>query len=204
MNPFPTLHTQRLHLRELTANDAPALFAIHCDTNHMRWFGTDPMTDLVQAQALIEVFAQWRTQPNPGTRWGIEHDGELIGSCGLFKWNRGWDSCSLSCELAPAACGRGLMNEALRSTLDWGFEHMQLHRIEALVHPQNGASLKLLQHLGFEREGTLREAGFWKGERHDLEVLGLLVREWPDGGLAANGEALRKHWRNLVSRTNGD
>ena len=77
MNPFPTLATQRLRLRELRATDAPALFAIHRDAANMRWFGADPMTDLAQVHALIDTFAQWRTQPNPGTRWGIERDARL-------------------------------------------------------------------------------------------------------------------------------
>lgn len=85
MSLFPTLSTQRLSLRELVENDAPSVFAIHGDRENMRWFGAEPMTTLAQAQALIETFAQWRTQPNPGTRWGIEHAGHLIGSCGLFK-----------------------------------------------------------------------------------------------------------------------
>lgn len=180
MNSFPTLHTQRLHLRELVASDAPAVFAVYRDAHSMRWFGADPMTDLAQAHALIETFAHWRTQPNPGTRWGIEWEGELVGSCGLFKWNRGWNSCSLAFELAPGARGKGLMGEALRAMLDWGIANMLLHRVEALAHPQNGASLRLLRRLGFETEGTLREAGFWGGQRHDLQVLGLLTQEWLD------------------------
>ncbi|WP_439862688.1 GNAT family N-acetyltransferase [Pseudomonas antarctica] len=180
MNSFPMLYTSRLRLRELRPADAPAVFAIHSNSANMRWFGVDPMADLAQAHALIETFAQWRTQANPGTRWGIEHNGELVGSCGLFKWNRSWNSCSLSCELAPAARGQGLMSEALRAMLDWGFAHMQLHRIEALVHPKNAASHALLERLSFKIEGTLREAAFWNGGRHDLRVLGLLAREWLD------------------------
>lgn len=180
MSPFPALRTPRLSLRELVPTDAPALFAIHSDADNMRWFGADPMTDPAQAKALIETFAQWRTHANPGTRWGIEHNGELVGSCGLYKWNRAWNSCSLSCELAPTARGQGVMSEALRSVLDWGFAHMHLHRVDAWVHPQNTASHALLQRLGFKIEGTLREAAFWSGQRHDLAMLGLLAREWLD------------------------
>ncbi len=180
MRPFPTLRTPRLHLRELVEKDALALCTIYRDTDSMRWFGANPMTEVAQAKALIETFAQWRTQPNPGTRWGLEWEGRLVGSCGLFKWNRGWNSCSLACELSPELRGQGVMSEALRAMLDWGFAHMQLHRVEALVHPQNTASLTLLTHLGFKTEGSLREAGFWNGQRHDLEVLGLLAREWLD------------------------
>ncbi|NMX93502.1 MULTISPECIES: GNAT family protein [unclassified Pseudomonas] len=177
MNSFPTLCTERLQLRELTANDAPALFAIYRDAEAMPWFGIDPMTDLSQAHTLITTFAQWRTQANPGTRWGLEHDGRLIGTCGLFKWNRHWNSCALACELAPSARGHGLMSEALRSVLDWGFAQMQLHRVEALVHPQNRPSQALLERLGFTREGVLREAGFWAGCYQDLQVFSLLSHE---------------------------
>lgn len=178
MTAFPTLQTQRLHLRQLVASDAPAVLALHADADSMRWLGADAMTDLAQAQALIDTFAQWRTQPNPGTRWGIEFEGALVGSCGLFKWNRGWNSCALAFELAPGARGKGLMGEALHAVLNWGVEHMQLHRVEALVHPHNSSSLKLLERIGFHVEGTLRQAGYWNGRRRDLHVVGLLTQEW--------------------------
>jgi ribosomal-protein-alanine N-acetyltransferase len=70
MSDFPTLETDRLLLRELVADDAPALFAIHGDAPAMRWYGADPMVDVRQAQRLIETFAGWRQMPNPGVRWG--------------------------------------------------------------------------------------------------------------------------------------
>lgn len=48
MSDFPTLETDRLVLREIVADDAPALFAIHSDAIAMRWFGTDPLVDIAQ------------------------------------------------------------------------------------------------------------------------------------------------------------
>ena len=84
---------------------------------------------------------------------------------------------ALACELAPSARGHGLMSEALRSVLDWGFAQMHLHRVEALVHPQNRPSQALLERLGFTREGVLREAGFWAGCYQDLQVFSLLSHE---------------------------
>ena len=76
--PFPTLTTPRLQLRELKARDADALFAIHSDPETMRWFGADPLVDRHQALQLIEMFAEWRKAPAPGTRWGIvrQSDGD--------------------------------------------------------------------------------------------------------------------------------
>jgi ribosomal-protein-alanine N-acetyltransferase len=180
MSDFPTLETDRLLLRELVADDAPALFAIHGDAHAMRWYGADPMIDVRQAQRLIEIFAGWRRMPNPGVRWGIQRqsDASLIGTCGLFKWNRGWQTCTIGYELGRAARGAGLMAEALSAALAWAFAEMQLNRIEAQIHPDNAASLKLARGLGFVQEGRAREAGYWQGEHHDLLQFGLLRRDW--------------------------
>lgn len=84
--PFPALETARLCLREITDDDAEALFRIHSDQDHMKWFGADPLQSLEQARDLVRLFAGWRRQPNPGTRWGIEWLSRpgLIGTCGLF------------------------------------------------------------------------------------------------------------------------
>ncbi|MDK2125197.1 GNAT family N-acetyltransferase [Parachitinimonas caeni] len=179
-SPFPTLHTPRLHLREMIESDAETLLAIHGDTETMQWFGTDPLTELAQAQKLVQTFAGWRKLPNPGTRWGIEDvvRGQLLGSCGLFKWDKGWRCCSLGYELARNAQGKGYMREALIAILDWGFHNMALNRIQAQVHPENIASIKLLGILGFAEEGRLREAGYWNGRYHDLLQFGLLARDF--------------------------
>ena len=181
---FPTLRTERLTLREITQADAPALLAIHGDADAMRWYGTDPISSLEQAREMVETFARWRSLPAPGVRWGLarREDDALIGSLGLFKWNRGWRSCTLVYELARARQGQGLMSEALRAALAWGFEHMELNRIEAQVHPDNQASQLLLERLDFQMEGRARQAGFWLGRHQDLISLSLL-RE--DSALAA-------------------
>ncbi|MEO8806426.1 MAG: GNAT family protein [Burkholderiaceae bacterium] len=179
MNEFPSLTTERLSLREVVIDDAATLFAIHGDPVVMRWFGVEPLTDLAGAHKLVELFAGMRTQANPGTRWGItrQADGELLGTCGLFGWNRNWRKCALGYELSQAAWGQGFMREALVRVIDWGFEHMELNRIEAQVHPANTASLKLLAALGFVQEGVLREVGHWGGSYHDMVQLSLLKRE---------------------------
>lgn len=177
---FPALETERLLLREILAEDADALFAIHGNAEVMRWFGSDPLPDLPAAEALIKGFAGWRLTPNPGTRWGIQRkDGsELIGTCGLFAWNRNWRKCFVGYELAQDEQGKGYMRETLQVVLHWGYEHMALNRIEAQIHPENGASLKLAQSMGFVQEGRLREIGFWRGQYHDMLQFSLLRAEF--------------------------
>jgi len=179
MADFPVLKTSRLTLRELTKQDAPVLLKIHGDADAMKWFGTDPITHIDHAEQLVELFAGWRTAPSPGIRWGLEDStADLIGTCGLFKWNRSWKSCSIGFELAQAAQGKGFMNEAILACIRWGLSHMQLNRIDALVHPDNVRSLYLLQRIGFVCEGTLRRAGFWANMHHDLIQLSLLRSEF--------------------------
>lgn len=177
---FPALETDRLRLREIVADDAAAVFAIHGDAAHMQWFGTEPQRRIEDAAELIETFAAWRNGPSPGILWGIERraDGELLGTCGLFKWNRTWRSSALGYELAAQAQGHGYMREALRAVLAYGFAERRLNRIEAVVHPQNRRSIALLSALGFVQEGTLREGGYWSGRHHDLLQFGLLAREY--------------------------
>ena len=180
---FPNLETERLLLREIVYADVPALFAIHGDPETMKWFGVDPLVDEAGAAELVDLFASYRTQPNPGARWGIQlkDQASIVGSCGLFAWHRGWNKCTLGYELHPRLQGQGYMNEALLTCIDWGFQNMALNRIEAQVHPCNAASIRTLERLGFEREGISRQLGFWRGQYHDMFQYALLRQDWPMG-----------------------
>lgn len=62
------------------------------------------------------------------------------------------------------------MPEALRAVIQYGFDVLQLHRIEALVMLGNEQSVRVLEKLGFSKEGVLREYGFWKNRFWDLQM----------------------------------
>ncbi|WP_208451510.1 GNAT family N-acetyltransferase [Burkholderia gladioli] len=186
MEAFPHLLTRRLVLRELSAADAPALYAIHGDAEAMRWYGADPLTAPAQAVRLIDTFSAWRIAGS-GLRWGLERraDARLLGTCGLFRWSRPWRSCTIGYELAREVRGQGFMREALGAVLEHGFETMALNRIEARVHPDNAASLRALEALGFVREGYQRQAGYWGGAFHDLAQYALLREDHRARGAGA-------------------
>ena len=176
---FPHLHTPRLHLRQILPSDASALFAIHSDIEWMRWYGVDPVTDLYQAEQLAELFAGW-FHAGTGFRWGLERreDRQLIGTCGLFRWNKSWRNCVIGYEILRSCHGQGYMREALTTVLDYGFNMMHLHRIQAETHPDNLASIGIATHLGFRFEGVHRDQAFWGSRFHDLNCYSLLEREW--------------------------
>jgi ribosomal-protein-alanine N-acetyltransferase len=177
---FPTLVTQRLHLREACAQDAPALFSTHQDAQRMRWFGSDLLTNITEAEALIARFQANRLLPVPAVRWMLERKAQpgWIGSCGLFGWNKPWRRCVLGYEIAQVAEKQGYMKEALTAVISFGFEHMALNRIEAVIHPDNAGSIGLVRHLGFIEEARMREVAFWGEAHHDMLAFALLKRDW--------------------------
>lgn len=176
---FPDLLTPRLHLREIALTDAPALFTIHADAEWMRWYGVEPLTELAQAERLAEMFHNW-TAAGTGYRWAIERrsDNRLIGTCGLFRWNHSWRNCVIGYEIARDSQRQGYMKEALQSVLDFGFDGMDLHRVQAETHPHNLASIGIAKKLGFRFEGVHREQALWGGQFHDLHCYSLLAPEW--------------------------
>lgn len=176
---FPDLRTDRLHLREIQPSDAPALFTIHSDAEWMRWYGVDPLVDPAQAEELAELFAGW-FGAGTGFRWALERlsDRRLIGTCGLFRWNRSWRNCVVGYEILRDCQRQGYMQEALAAIIDFGFHSMNLHRIQAETHPDNLASIALLTRMGFCFEGVHREQAYWGGRFHDLNCYSLLVRDW--------------------------
>jgi ribosomal-protein-alanine N-acetyltransferase len=176
---FPCLKTPRLFLRELVTDDAPALFDLYADRDHMRWHGIDSFPNIAAAEDRIKKLSEMRMAPNPATPWAIETAGNVfIGSCGLFAWNRNWRKCSIGYELTRAAQGHGYMHEALQAAISWGFREMTLNRIEAQVHPNNDRSIAVLRRLGFTEEGRLRQAAFWSNEYQDMLQFSVLKAEW--------------------------
>ncbi|MDM0015020.1 GNAT family N-acetyltransferase [Variovorax sp. J22P168] len=83
---FPRLATGRLTLREIVMSDAPALLATHGDREAMRWLGSDSITSLKQAEAMVTIFAGWRKPAVSGVTWAIvrNRDHRFVGTCGLF------------------------------------------------------------------------------------------------------------------------
>ena len=175
---FPLINTSRLVLREVVVEDAPALFALYADREHMQWYGIDPFPDLDAAENRIRKLSEMARAPNPATCWAIDLAGKFIGTCGLFAWNRNWRKCSVGYELTKDAQGHGYMQEAARSVISWGFREMELNRIEAQTHPNNTRSINLLGRLGFAEEGRLRQAAYWSAQHHDMLQFSLVRAEW--------------------------
>ena len=105
-------------------------------------------------------------------------DGAFIGWCSLTRWNPDYRSASMGYCLDEAAWGHGYATEAGRALLQWAFDTLDLNRVQAETDTRNAASARVLEKLGFVREGTLREDCVVNGEVSDSWVYGLLRRQW--------------------------
>ena len=182
--PTPTLGTARLRLRPVTSTDADALFALHSDPYVLRYWDAPPWRDRDRADRFIAVCRQMAEEGN-GARLAIESgsDGRFIGWCGLTRWNPDHRSASLGYCLGQAAWGHGYATEAARALLQWAFDTLDLNRVQAETDTRNVASARVLEKLGFVREGTLREDCVVNGDVSDSWVYGLLRRDWrPSSG----------------------
>lgn len=175
-----TIATERLRLRPLRDDDAPALFGIFSDPRVMRYWSAPAWTADGDARDYI---ARDREAMSRGDylRLGIERreDARLIGMCTLFSLAPQCRRAELGYALAADAWGNGYMDEALRALLDFGFNTLGLNRVEADIDPRNGPSARSLERLRFRREGLLRERWIVAGEVQDSLVFGLLRSDWP-------------------------
>jgi len=113
-------------------------------------------------------------------KWGVARlsDDTVIATVTLFRVDLDNGRAELGYAMAQEWWGQGYMGEALRSLLDYTFNTLNLRRLEADVDPRNGASIRTLERLGFQREGFLRERWHVAGEIQDALFYGLLKREW--------------------------
>jgi RimJ/RimL family protein N-acetyltransferase len=176
--PSPTLHTARLRLRPFDDADAEGLFALHSSAHVLRYWDAPPWSDRVRADGFITTCRQLEEQ-GTGARLAVDRasDGGFIGWCSLNRWNPDHRSASLGYCFRAEAWGHGYATEAARAVLSWAFDTLDLNRVQAETDTRNMASARVLEKVGFVREGTLREDCVVDGEVSDSWVYGLVRRE---------------------------
>jgi ribosomal-protein-alanine N-acetyltransferase len=177
---FPRLETERLILREIVPSDVDAIFRIRGDYKVTRYNIGAAYASVEEAATLIAAMTT-AYQDETEIRWGItlkNDSSAVVGICGYNYWNRRDARASVGYDLAQAYWGQGIMTEALQAVIRFGFEHMELNRIEADTDVRNAASARVLTKLGFRREGVQRDQFFQDGQFHDLLLFSLLHREF--------------------------
>jgi RimJ/RimL family protein N-acetyltransferase len=175
----PVLDSNRLRLRPLGDGDVDDVFGVFGDPNVMRYWSTPVFHEREQAEGLIAQVRQGFVT-RTFVQWGIvgREDDVVLGTCSLFRIEPVHRRAEIGFALRRLDWGRGLASEAVARAIEFAFGPLDLIRIEADVDPRNDRSIRLLERLGFEREGYLRSRYIVSGEIQDTLFLGLLREEW--------------------------
>ncbi|USZ68370.1 GNAT family N-acetyltransferase [Halorussus salilacus] len=105
-------------------------------------------------------------------------DGETVGNVSLSPIDQRAGNCEIGLWVAPDHHGRGYGTEASRLLTGYAFDELRMHRVGARVFAHNDASRRILEKIGFEREGVHRDEAFTGGEYVDVCYYGVLADEW--------------------------
>jgi ribosomal-protein-alanine N-acetyltransferase len=173
--PFPVLETERLLLRRLNADDAQSIFELRSNPQTMKYVPRPLAKTIDDALAHIALIDA-KINSNEGINWAIsfKDSADFIGIIGHYQIHTQNFRAEVGYMLLPKFHNRGIISEALAKVVDYGFTHMGLHSIEAIIDPGNRASARVLEKNGFIREAHLRENEFYEGKFLDTVIYSLL------------------------------
>ena len=172
---LPTLETERLILRPMRMRDAADLYSYAQDrevSRHVLW---DAHRSLAQSREFLRAaIRQYRRGQPSSFAITLRDGGRMIGTIGFMWINPDHRSGEVGYSLSRDYWNRGIMTEALRAVIDFGFNKLDLHRIEAQYETDNPASGRVMAHVGMQYEGTLRGRLMNKGRYVDVRLCAIL------------------------------
>ena len=176
---LPVIETERLTLRKMRLSDAADVFRYAQDhevARHVLW---EAHQSVWESRAYIRFLLYQYRNGEPGS-WGIvlKETGRVVGTIGYMNYSADNSTVEVGYSLAREHWGKGLMTEALNAVIDETFRVLKLHRIEAMHFTDNPASGRVMEKCGMQHEGHLRERICCKGVFRDVEMWGILRKDW--------------------------
>jgi ribosomal-protein-alanine N-acetyltransferase len=177
----PKLETDRLLLRKFVLQDARNVFA--------HWLSDERITDnRINAahktvsetiERVAKIVSSYEN--NEFCYWAIElkASGELIGEIDLYNFDKDTENCEVSYSIGYNWWNQGYGTEALRAVVEFGFRHMNIHKISAAHNTDNPASGKIMGKVGMVQEGIIRHMiRNSKYQYKDCAVWGILQEDY--------------------------
>ena len=173
--PFPNLETERLLLRRVVPTDVKEIFALRSNSETMKYIPRPLLKtdeDALEHVAMIDS----KIDTNEGINWAItlKDNPKLIGIIGHYRIKPEYFRAEIGYMLLPEYHGKGIISEAVKEAIRYGFQVMKLHSIEAVIDPENQASAKVLEKNGFVKEAHFKENEYYDGRFWDSVVYSLL------------------------------
>jgi ribosomal-protein-alanine N-acetyltransferase len=174
-NPFPVLETERLILRMIRNDDRQEMFEIRSNRQTMQYIPRPLANTVEDAQKVIDMINGF-VERNERINWAITEKGsdKMLGVIGYVRMLEDAHRSEVGYVMHHDSMGKGFAKESLQAVVDYGFNVMNLHSIEAIIRPDNAASIKLVEKLGFIREAFFRDYVFHEGQYYDEAVYSLI------------------------------
>ncbi|MFC0187142.1 GNAT family N-acetyltransferase [Fictibacillus aquaticus] len=194
----PKVETDRLILRKMKQSDAQNVFDHwlsdeRVSDNRVNAAHTTVSETIERIAKIVSDYANkefcW---------WAVERkaDGKLIGEIDLYEFDNTTGNCEVSYSIGYEWWNKGYGTEILRAIVEFGFRHMNIHKITAAHNTDNPASGKVMAKVGMEQEGTIRHMiRNAKGQYKDCAIYGIIHEDY-----------LKKHRLNniLINYSRGD
>lgn len=168
------LRDEAIVLRPFTLDDVSAIVAACQDPEILRWI---PVIPRPYTEEHARSFVSGDSSADPGHQFAITEQGDVVGSIGM-RVNEVNGNGHIGYWCAREARGRGVTTRALRLVCRFGFDYLQLGRLELITDPDNHASQRVAEKAGFRREGVLRSHLVHPdGRRRDSVMFSLLPGE---------------------------
>lgn len=174
-SPFPNLETERLFLRRVDVKDVNEIIVLRSNPETMKYI-PKPLVKTIEDALEHIAMMDAKIENNEGINWAITQKGnpKLIGVIGHYRIKPEHYRAEIGYMLLPEFSGKGIISEAVKEVVKYGFKGMQLHSIEAVIDPENNASAKVLEKNGFVKEAHLKENEFFEGRFLDSVIYSLL------------------------------
>ena len=176
---IPELTTPRLTLRRMLVADTDDMYEYACRQDVTKYLTWRPHPDRDYTREYLQYLGS-RYASGMFYDWAViyEPDCKMVGTCGFTSFNCTSDSAEVGYVLNPEYWGKGIATEALSRVLEFGFENMGLHRIEARFIQENERSRRVMEKVGMTFEGVMREGMLIKGVYQNIGICSILQSEW--------------------------
>jgi ribosomal-protein-alanine N-acetyltransferase len=176
--PHPILSTRRLRLRQFRDEDAEAMHRCFANPEAMRFWNHPVHTKRIETERAVRRFID--CTPSYYRFWAVA-DAKTDRCFGMVNYHDGHirnKRGAIGYVIDPALHQKGIATEAVSAMLDFCFGELHLHRVQAFIQPDNTASRKLVEKLGFRSEGLLRDNLRVGEDWRDEMLFALLETDW--------------------------
>ena len=177
--PFPNLESERLVLRRLKDSDAPEVYKIRSNLERMKYIPRPILQNEEEALAMIQMINA-KIDENTDINWGVclKNSDKIIGFMGFYRVQPESYRTEIGYMILPEYDGKGYVSEAVTTMLNYAFNTVGFHSVEAVIDPNNFGSARVLEKNGFRKEAHFIENFFWNNEFIDSVHYGILKREF--------------------------